>query len=725
MRNFESAEMTDKNSAGRRQSSRVIPSLQNPSKPVRFSDPPKLVRQYRTPKTNNTEQIMSVKNLSDPGNENIIILPDIDVMQSTISEKPEKRNAARAPASNPSLEQYNNSQKVSVLPKQEQALRAARYSYEKAKSKVRKYEGRYPNLKDPTEDTRPPDKDTLFTAFNNPDDFIDINPAIGSGSVYKTSATAKDDKLRIQLGRAPKGVISNKFNVYSAENITEVDLTDADQYFGNLKVYFQGREKEYEQPHDKDLDEKFDSAFTVPFLRGATTFAPKLPPPNDKNYSDYRDDIITHGVGNKSTCIHQALGQATYRAAMTNYQLSLNQSFYLVDSTYYQISTKADASPMTTPQNPKIAMFYKPFLETDDSWEHTIPGGNALYHHLTPPKGLIEQLMKVYASSSPFGTRLEEIFSKDTQNQELNEAFKNLQLNNDTYDMIKHTMASFYVRLITSIADMYLINEKWEDDCLVGTMSGYPAGLIMPCHLYYMMSDRCGSSLKTDAEGKKNLFIEKETHPIRDPRIEAVAAMRSAFFTNFDTSKGMFDETICSRLYKDGTEWLASQTPCKADAVAENYTTSNSIKSYKQLDYKFSESYIKGVISEALNYCFITNSQTISESKRGDVSRNAEQQLRTVAENYMLYLTILPYIGQNLKPVGTQIFQTWNIDDTQIMKAGISPGANSYKRKSQARGNWQEKSLLKKPPRREMQLKEQGAVGSKRKQVMERQEFEF
>lgn len=584
------------------------------------------------------------------------------------------------------------------------AMRAARYKAAKANAKVRKYEKKYPSMKSPSDEfTKQQEK--LDIGFIPPELKVDENRAVGSGAIFKTSILAKDDKERIQLGKPAKGVISNKWTTYGSEEIIIVDLKEADQYFSNLDIYDkENKAREFGGLSNQavgDMFAKGNILFKLPFLRSVTGFCPLLPPPHDKNFSDYLQDLREYQVANKSTSINQALGQATYRAMMTIKQASLNHAFYLVDSQYFPMSTKQDAEPMTTAENPRIAMFYKKFLSTDPTWEETIPGGPDLYdNRLCGTKEEIDKLMKTYASSVTFGERLKS-YGMVLENEGLNLAFQNLQISDDVHEMIKHTMASVYVNLITSICDAYLSAGKWFDSCLIGSLAGFPPGLIMPCHLYYMMEDRMARDTADEGNTQRRLLSHWQTNL---PILRAINNMRDAFLTPFNGG----NPEPNSRLYKDGYEWLNGQTPGKTLLVSDRNFNSNTInlEAEKTGDMKMTQHWFEGQIN-ATGFPFSLAAK--DREDRDIVSVSALSSAQTVIQNRLIMDSIEKYIGQNLKPTGTQIFQTWGLDESAIMKSDL---VSTKQYMARDKGNLMQKSLRKNNRMRDNTFLRQGSQGT-------------
>lgn len=530
--------------------------------------------------------------------------------------------------------------------------------------------------------------------------------AIGAGVIYPTSELAKDQKHRIQLGIAPRGVISSPLNVYSSSDIILVSLSSADQFFGTLSVgaatatlaqmleveaikkgfadfaTWKAAQANAANAYEQAATQLVGVAgagrtFNVPFLRGVSTFLPLIAPPKDKAMEDYLNDVKRFGLGSPITAIQQALGQATYRALFTVRQTGLNQAFMLTESTFYRMSTKPTADPMTTVKEPRIAMFYKKFLDCDDSLEKTIPGGKTHYDNIAGSKDYIEDIMKVFLSSPTFGERLVN-FTQTTSNAEVNAAFQNLQIHEDVHEMIKHIMYSTFINLVTCIADVYIMGNHWENTAPVGSFAGYPPGFIMPCHLYMMMQD-AAFSYKVDVNAKKGhlqtVGDAKAAQTLRDemygvdlPLFQTVYNMRKAFLVPLDNSVREI-----TRLHQDGTEWLNSLTPNRSIAVlAKNAETDANFRNSHNLQDKRFAMLAK---ASPINSSTISVDLEVKDNAGTNLSlpsnkirgKNVANTLnKTLERNAAIWTAIQPYVQQDMAPTGPQIFNSWKMQENQI-----------------------------------------------------------
>lgn len=545
-------------------------------------------------------------------------------------------------------------------------------------------------------------------------------PGIGTGFVFPTSEQAREDKTRIQLGISARGVVSDPHDVYHESNIIVVSLKDADQYFDEMSIYphltpnEQNRiEKAAKSKQNANavnyasfaamLADDADAAnalkaavlakisssskIDIPYLRGVTTFTPLLPPPKTKAMSDYVNDIKRFNLGSPKTAIQQALGQATYRAVFTVKQAALNQSFMLTESEFYRMSSKNDAAPMTTVKDPRVVMFNKKFLETDDAVQKTVPNGEAIYNSCGgASKADIESLMKVFLSSPTFGER----FIANMGNASLaadpsiNEAFQNLQIHEDVYEMIKHTLFATYVNLVTCIADLYIHGGHWEEFAPVGSFAGYPPGLIMPCHLYRMLSDDLFESILKDSvdlkEGPKNgETMRNELYNVEHPYFQSIYNLRKAFMTPFDSGN-----KTNNRLFVNGTEFLNSLTPNRTKLVLELNKESND-------GFRNSSDAVEKLMTGHARTCPVNSSSITvllsAEGIKGNiVAANDDKKYREVLlANKAIYAAIKPYIQQDLAPTGPQVFNLWKLNENNIMNEPSNGGTS--RRPAQAKMN--------------------------------------
>lgn len=578
--------------------------------------------------------------------------------------------------------------------------------------KIKEYKKKYPRESAPSE-LLTNEVEKLDTGFVPPFYKTDERRSIGSGAIFPTSAIAKDDRSRISKGISAKGVISNRFTTYSEKDIILVDLKEADQYFGTAGIYsYQGLKKnplydpmkyDASKPDTYEyINKKKKELFGMPFLKGVTTFLPLLPPPNDKNFQDYLNDIVHFGIGGPVASINQALGQATNRAHMTVKQLTLNQSFMIIDSEFFQMSTKPDAKPVTTVKNPRITMFYKKFIDTDDAWETTVPGGNATYNSMIPPKEQVEEFMKIYMSSPAFGGRLESS-DKDIQIKEtINLAFQNLQLSDDAYEMIKHTMAAAYVNLVTSIADMYMRMQRWENDMTIGTLAGYPAGLIMPQHLNHMFCDPLWGAPDI-GKGYAALDALRNNH---HPYYRAIFNLREAFLI----PKLNDEQTSFRRLYKDGYEWLNAQTPNRVELVEMfNAEATSDYAKNLSTDWSIYETNLK---ANPFNSSGIPYDYNVSGASKTEIVKTDPKKIPdTMYKNYLIQRSIEEYVKPNQKPTGFQLFQTWDITEETIMDVERTPKVG-YKRRNDNPQNFRAKKINQNSNLKNAASVKMGIIGS-------------
>lgn len=550
----------------------------------------------------------------------------------------------------------------------ESAVRSSRYQFKTPKSGVKHGKPGHIRKLNP-KDLLTREMLQLTNAFI-PESFkIDTSRAVGSGAIFNTSKLAEYNKKLVELGQAPVDLISDRLTVYDAHNLILVDLKDSDQYFGNVPVYYKGREY-----YQGGANKGERSGFTLNFLRGNTSFVPAIAPVTDKNYRDYLEDIRMFGIASKGTCINQGLGQATRFAAMTLFQQSLNQSFYLIDSTFYEMSTKQDASPMTTVSNPRIIMFHKKFLETDNAWVSTVPGGKALYNSLPGSKSEAELLMKRYASSVLVGERLDAA-GINRENTELNLAFQNLQFSDEAWEMVKHVFASFYMNTFTSLADMYIAAGKWGNNCLIGNLRGYEPGIIMPCHLTYMMEDRMCTN---DGEISDNAQVRGAATELENQNLRCMNNLRASFFIPYNNENAGSTNDMFSRLFKDGQEWLNAQTPCRHVFVDRLNYSSSTERFNRQMgaDKLLLERLYNGWINTGGN----TSIPRFVNSENEEIGRTNEIIRETMTQNNAIYDNALQYIGKNLNPRGIEIFKGWNLSQDQMMDTAQSPAKNWDKR---------------------------------------------
>lgn len=565
--------------------------------------------------------------------------------------------------------------------------------------------------------------DKKDTAFVDPGLKGVQKSGIGSGVIYPTAELAKDDKMRIQFGISPRGVISNPLNVYSSSDVTVVSLKSADQFFDSIIVG--GGPDQYDQ-NDKlnreakrrgfadyaawanDQNSKGDAlayfakidkvtprtarTLNIPYLRGVTVFMPLIPPPKDKSMEDYLNDVKRFNLGSPVTAIQQSLGQACYRGLFTIKQAGLNQSMMLTETKFFRMSMKNNgADPMTTVKEPRIVMFYKKFIDCDDAIQKTIPNGESYYKNIAPSREDIEELMKTYLSSPAFGERL---LKRKTNNGSyqgdpaIDEAFQNIQIHEDVHEMIRHTLFGAYVNLVTTIADFYIMSEKWEATSPVGSFAGYPPGLIMPCHVYNLFIDEAMSlqnKLRT-IPAKGNRLEEKYIYESGDrkiaehlretlyknghPYFQAIHNLRKSFLT-----RKINDSPIHTRLFKDGTEWLNSLTPNSIKLVwgPNQQIADNAINDLIAVDEVVVAMAKKSLIyssSIPVDLEAIDNNgkhlSKPSNSKSIDIDDD-NHLTKTLDRNSMIYNAIKPYIQPDMAPTGPQIFSQWKMTEDQLL----------------------------------------------------------
>ena len=566
------------------------------------------------------------------------------------------------------------SSQFSALPNVDNAIRKQRVQYEKAKSRVRQYEKDYPATQSVDEEITQ-EKMVLDTGFTDRSLLENEKRSVGAGAIYDTSSSARDDRKRVQYGMAAKGVVSDKWVAYDPEEITVVDLKDADQFFGNVDIYADLNGNDYTLALISQ--EKMAAAFQMPFLMKNTSFLPFLPPNAKKNMSDYLSDIKRYGIGTQATSLNQCLGQATNRAHMTINQTTLNQAFFLCDSQFYAMTASATGDPKTTVEKPRIALFYKKFLDTDPCVEDTIPGGRDLYdNRVCGTRAEIEELMKLHCSTLTFGERAAAA-GINMSNGGVNMAFQNMQISDDVYEMIKHTMFASYINLITCIADDYMMSGKWEENCVVGKFAGYPPGLIMPCHIHHMMD---ASFDTTDAaKNPVDLFHNAwngNAQRASVPAYRAALALRNAFLIPFNE----MDQKGIKRLHKDGYEYINCQTPNKLNLISEENlelgnVTDPLVAMQEHELARMARHFEDPINANGLPFMLSAYGRgTDSNGKRANTDNNAwvaqtmHNAYTTILKNQLIMRSISPYIASNLNPTGSQLFQAWDLNEVNIYK---------------------------------------------------------
>jgi hypothetical protein len=543
------------------------------------------------------------------------------------------------------------------------SARAKHHPKDKTKHKYKSYEQDYPKKQKVSENTKSYPR--LNTGFVDGQYKETIEKTIGTGAIYSLPKTSKDDKERVESGIAAKQLVSNEFNSFEAHHCVVVSLTESDQYFGTIDVRFQP---------DAQRPDKID--IKVPFLKGVTVFAPMLPPPSDKRYRDYLDDIRRFGIGTENSAFQQALGQSNQRFILTLYQAAISQCFFVHD-TYYNLEKSR-----TLVQKPRIVMFYKKFIETDNAWSRTIPGGNELYEStgMCPSKDNVEQLMKTYLSNPTFGERIHDINEEYALRDDVIRAFKNLQLSEEAYAMIRHTMASTYVNLVTSIAETYILSKAWEFNSPIGTLTGFPPGLIMPQHIAILASNTLDNTFNG-----LNLSRGAELLPM----------YRAHTTLKYALSAAQEQEDIKSRrLYLDGEEWLNTCSPNFSRLVYPKLSEVNAQNGITAKQLKESDEAVTDTILNTFwnlnTFPFdLTSKPHSSFPVQGVIGSDPTAIAKTINKNLAILNAIKPQLDNSLDPNDAMIFQTWDVNtaknivrprSTPITVVGISKNPKDFRR---------------------------------------------
>lgn len=524
-------------------------------------------------------------------------------------------------------------------PSDAEAIQAVRRDLKAVKTKFKQYKEKYPKKQKLLENKETSEK--LNTAFVSDEFKRVIEKGLGAGTIYSTSDASKDDRERISLGIHAKEVVSNKFNSFEAENVIVVDLNDSDQYFGKLQL-------------ELITNGSVSTTKEIPFLRGVTLFAPMLPPPADKRFRDYLDDIRRFGIGNENTSIHQALGQSNQRNYITLYQAAISQCFYVVDS-FFNIERQK-----STVSKPRIVMFYKNFLSTDDAWKNTVFGGNEVYNSvgICPSRECIEKTMKTYLSSPTVGKRFGDADKSLMLTEGFQRAFQNLQLAEESYDLIRHILASNFIRLITTIAEIYMLQQSWEYNATIGTLAGFPAGLIMPQHINQMGSGVSAAAI-VDADFPKDIATGDNSC-----FVDAMNQIRRATSTCV-----LFDPKATSRrLFKDGTEWINCQTNCAYElAHATTTNDAKAVKAFKDADGKCITNLItnQAKLNSFPQYWSVSDTSALNKLTTGQTA-----EIGAVCDaNKKLLDNIHESVQANMDPNDAMIFQTWGLKaNEQILR---------------------------------------------------------
>lgn len=552
----------------------------------------------------------------------------------------------------------------------------------KNKRKYKQYKEEYKRFKDPSDEYTSGKKD-IDTAFIPDSQKVNARDTIGSATTFSTSALAKEDRKRIEFLIPARNVISTKWTTYEATDIVVVDITKAGQFHQDVVV----------------------GGFHFAFLKGVSTFLPLIPPPDDKRWDDYLDDMRHFGFGTEESRLKLCLGQATCKAWFNLKQLSLNQTFYVTQSKFFPLNPST-GEPRATDTVPRIVSFNKKFLDCDPAWESTVPGGRAVYDGMLPSKELCEEFMKKYLAGpfvadrikrSHMGNDIADITSPADPtpngpadngvvfltNPKLQRSFQNLCLHEDSYEMIKHAMASAYLSLLSCIAETYVAARGHERSNVgdgAGPSASYPPGLIMPQHIDRVYSDTIGNQ-DAAATLAMDIGLAKVNHPIHIAR----ALLRKAFKAPQTVN------TMVSRLYFDGTEWINASTlnygngfmkfQKRADnAVPPNATPVGWVANDVNNDAagpNVRAAYVERLTERWHLYLSngILNINGMTAPAIGQIGTVVPLDSSAVVAgiNQQIYVEFNKFIQPTLDPSGEEIFQRWGINQDNVFKSRQNP----------------------------------------------------
>ncbi len=555
-------------------------------------------------------------------------------------------------------------------------------------------------------------------------------PALASGQTYETSVYAKDDQQRIELFAKPKLIITHPTSAYDVEDITVVEITRSDQFIDNIGHIVANAAY-------PEVD-----ATRIAGLRSVTSFIPVIPPPNDKNWNDYLEDIRNFGIGTSKTRMKYALGQSTMRAWFTAKQVSLNQNFYCTESEFIRLNP-ATGDPKNIESIPRIVCFYRKFLDSDYAWDRTVPGGNKTYSEVIPSIDKTNDLMKTYLASPSIlkrlirsrgaqyeawtrpggvnpaihsahpanraelvaawnnawnldvtalpglGTAPDTAARNKLENLICVRAFQNLSLHPDTYEMIKHTMATVWVMLSTVLADFYIFSGGFKSTHTI-SMAGddyYPPGIITPQYINALMSDTAFMSVTPLACSDLRASLIKYGEPYGF----AMALFRKAF------SVVEVGDPDVTRLYKDGFEWINAAAPTYDDNVV--LEVNGMIEANKLNFCRLSDQLMRKMSHDA----FEVSLSGIPKSLTNDVT--IVSQAETEAINAAIQVMVNKYVGPTLDPTGTEFFSNFrSAHDVGLIAGNVLQVADDPSVAYNVRPNIRKKGKLYNPQIRNFSL---------------------
>jgi len=573
------------------------------------------------------------------------------------------------------------------------------------KRKFKQFKDTYPRVITPNEEFTKSKKD-MESHFVPDVQKVAERETIGSAVVYRTSSIARDDRERVQLLVPAKGVISNKWTSYAAHNITVLDLTKEGQYIQSVDA----------------------AGVPVPYLRGVSSMITAVLPPDDKNWDDYLADIRFFNMANNQTRLKQALGQLICRASFNVRQVSLNQCFMMTQARFHPMNP-ATGDPRSVDAVARLACFYKKYIECDSAWEQSIPGGVEVYNGMAPSKENIEAFMKKYLAGPLIVNRMAKIQQQNAAGTEafagfgnlasnlqndalflpivgspyLLRAFQDLQLHEDTYEMIKHTMSSFYITLTSAIAEFYIQGKFWDrnrPENSIGVAGKYPEGLIMPQHLNMMMTDQLlgYADIPTSAEAISQLA--QANHPLAT----ALLGLKNAFRIPYGLDQR------ATRLYRDGTEWLNGITMNRNESCVNMNAAAAFGAGGIDVGFMYSERLAMRFFQRAgLQVDQVTNFNGIQfpMAINIDGSANLVQNLHdpnhlvpadlatgVLTRNHAIWTAMNAYIQPGLDPTGFGVFGAWNTGIGMVPKGrklpsemAISTQATNVRERNRNRSN--------------------------------------